>query len=148
MQPQDVAHAEPQSSEFLLHAPPDKIQAIAARHGLTVVRTLDVPPNDVFLVRSATATTSGTTTDITPDQQVSEIATDPEVAHVEVNAVASAPEVLSDIGLDQSPVSILDALSAPTIINFGGTPVWSHTRIRPQPTRLISTTLARRPAPE
>jgi subtilisin family serine protease len=139
VQPPDVAHAQSlgtlnsgpqqqQSSEFLLHAPPDKIQAIAARHGLTVVRTLDVPPNDVFLARSASATTSaaGTTTDATLDQQVSEIAADPEVAHVEVNAVATAPEVVSDIGLDQSPVSILDALSAPTIINFGSTPVWGQ----------------------
>jgi subtilisin family serine protease len=137
MQPPDVAHAQQpgtlssgqqESSEFLLHARADKIEQIAVRHGLTVVRTLDVPPNDVFLVRSATATTTvaGTTTDITPDQEVSEIAADPDVAHVEVNAVASAPEVQSDIGLDQSPVSILDALSAPTLINFGGGPVWGQ----------------------
>jgi thermitase len=135
MQPPDVAHAQSlgtptpgqqQSNEFLLHAPPDKIQAIAARHGLTVVRTLDVPPNDVFLVTSATALTTATTTDLTPDQKVSEIASDPEVAHVEVNAVATAPEVPSDVRLDQSPVSILDALSAPTVVNFGGTQVWSQ----------------------
>ena len=135
MQPPDVAHAQllgtlnsgpqPQSSEFLLHAPPDKIQAIAARHGLTVVRTLDVPRNDVFLARSATATTSGTTTDITLDQQVSEIATDPEVAHVEVNAVASAPEVYRT----SDWISRRFRSRCPECANdhqFGGTPVWSQ----------------------
>jgi subtilisin family serine protease len=133
----DVAHAqglitltpapEP-TSEFLLHASPDKIQEIAARHGLTIIRTLDVPPYDVFLVKANNAATSGigAVDDVTPEQKVTEIAADPEVGHAEINAVATAPEVPANIRLDQSPVSILDALTVPSLVNFGGTQVWNE----------------------
>src|SRR5205085_3113736 len=58
-----LSPAPPPSSEFLLHASPDNIQEIATRHGLTIVRTLDVPPYDVFLVQATSASTSGTGTD-------------------------------------------------------------------------------------
>src|SRR4051812_23223957 len=63
--------APEQSSEFLLHASPDNIQEIAVRHGLTIVRTIDVPPYGVFLVRAASASTSafGSTTDGTPEDK-------------------------------------------------------------------------------
>jgi subtilisin family serine protease len=143
----DVAHAQEliplgpapdQSNEFLLHASPDKVQDIATRHGLTIIRTLDVPPYDVFLVRAANVATSGTGTadDVTPDQKVSEISSDPAVNHVEVNGVATAPEVPAGLRLDQSPVWILDALIAPALVDFGGQQVWNSYLAQPAATAI------------
>jgi subtilisin family serine protease len=128
-----LAPAQDSSNEFLLHASPDKIQDIAARHGLTIIRTLDVPPHDVFLVRATNVTTSSittassttTTSDLTPEQKVTELSSDPDVAHAELNALATAPEVPDGLHLDQSPVWILDALAAPTVVDFAGDQVWS-----------------------
>src|SRR4051812_9708072 len=37
-------------NEFTLRAPADRVAAIAARHGLTVIRPLDEHAHDVFLV--------------------------------------------------------------------------------------------------
>ena len=114
-------------AEFLIHAAPDTIQAIALRHNLTVIRTLDVPPYDVFLVRAAGVTTSGTGTvdDVAAMQKVTEIQSDPAVGRVELNALATAPEVPADVHLDQSPVWILDALTTRSLASFGGAQVWN-----------------------
>jgi len=133
----EIAHAQglitlapaPQpSTEFLLHASPDSIQNVAARHGLTIIRALDVPPYDVFLVTAANVSTNGTgrADDLTPEQKVTEISADAEVVDVELNAVATAPEVPSGLRLDQSPVSILDALTAPALVSFAGAEVWNQ----------------------
>lgn len=126
-----------QSSEFLLHASPDKIQEIASRHGLTVIRTLDVPPYDVFLVQAADSTTSGTGTQTDAEEQkVGEISADPEVAHVEVNAVATAPEVSAGLRLDQSPVWILESLTTPALVDFGGVSVLNSYLAQPAGTAI------------
>src|SRR5918999_2846133 len=89
--------------EFVLDAKPDRIQAIATRHGLTIVRALNARGNkNVYLVRA-----SG----ITPvDTLVAQVAADDDVAHFELNGIAITPEVPAGIhlNLDQSPVSILD----------------------------------------
>src|SRR4051794_4708872 len=120
-----LAPAPQQTSEFLLHASPNDIQEIASRHGLTIVRTLDVPPYDVFLVTATNVSTSstGTQTDVGEEQKVGEISADPAVANVESNAIATAPEVPAGLRLDQSPVWILDALTTPSLVDFGGAPV-------------------------
>jgi subtilisin family serine protease len=121
-------------NEFLLHAPADRIEQIAARHGLTVLRALDVPPYDVFLVRAAGVGTNGIIGDsgLTMDEAlVNEIGADPEVAHVERNGLAIAPEVPSGLSLDHSPVSILDALTDPTVVDFSGVQVWNHYLTQP-----------------
>jgi subtilisin family serine protease len=121
------------ANEFLLHASPDRVEEIAARHGLTILRALDVPPYDVFLVRATTlSSTNGPIGDTgdTGGKMVQAVLNalggDPEVVNVEPNARAIAPEVPSGISLDHSPVSILDALDDPSLVDFSGTQVWNH----------------------
>jgi subtilisin family serine protease len=128
-----AADTGPQN-EFLLHAPPEHIEEIAARHGLTVVRALDVPPYDVFLVRASGVITNGIIGDsgMTVAQAVvNAVSSDPEVAGIEPNALAIAPETPSGLQLDQSPVSILDALGDPTLVDFSGVQVWNHYLTQP-----------------
>ena len=122
------------ANEFILHAPADRIEEIAARHGLTVLRALDIPPYDVFLVRATAATTNGIVGDtgMTMAQAaVNAIGADPEVVHVEPNALAIAPEVPAGISLDHAPVAILDALGDPTLVDFSGVQVWNHYLTQP-----------------
>ena len=116
-------------NEFLLHAPADRIDDIAARHGLTILRALDVPPYDVFLVRAQGVVTNGVVGDsgmTMSEALVNEVGADPEVSHVEPNSLAIAPEVPSGLQLDSAPVSILDAISNPGIVDFSGIQVWNQ----------------------
>ena len=123
------------ANEFILHAPSELIEEIATRHGLTVLRALDIPPYDVFLVRAnAVNTTNGIVGDtgMTMAQAaVNAIGSDPQVLHVEPNALAIAPEVPAGISLDHSPVSILDALDDPALVDFSGVQVWNHYLTQP-----------------
>src|SRR5205814_1857523 len=53
-------------TEFILRAPADRVEAIAARHGLTIVRQIEGHP-DVYLVRALpSAATSTTSSDDAP----------------------------------------------------------------------------------
>ena len=106
------------TNEFILDAPPSRIQSIIERHNLTIIRSLDSHGHGVYLVRA-----NGTVpyTDL-----VNQVASDPEVSHFELNNLAIAPEVPSGLHLDQSPVAILDALSDRTIVDYHGKPTWSR----------------------
>ncbi len=126
-------------NEFLLHASAELIEGIAARHGLTVLRALDVPPYDVFLVRAQGVVVNGVVGDsgITMAQAlVNEVSADPEVSHVEPNSLAIAPEVPTGLQLDSAPVSILDAISNPAIVDFNGNQVWNQYLTQPAVTSI------------
>src|SRR5687767_4261869 len=87
----------PTSNEFILRAPAARIQDIAARHGLTVIRQLE--GQDVFLVRRTVMALLNGATD--PDGQglitaaISEVTADTDVVHFEPNAIVVTPEVAS-----------------------------------------------------
>src|SRR5438128_1836430 len=78
-----------EKNEFILHAPARRVAAIAARHGLTVIRPLDEHAHDVFLVSGPTRFGSR----LRPadaallQQLLSDVEGDPEVARFEKNSV-------------------------------------------------------------
>ena len=123
------------ANEFLLHAAPDRIEQIAARHGLTVLRALDIPPYDVFLVRAPGVTTNGIVGDtgMTVAQAlVNAISADPEVVHVEPNALAIAPEVPAGLQLDHvAGLHPGRARRIRTLVDFSGVQVWNHYLTQP-----------------
>jgi hypothetical protein len=92
-------------NEFILRAPAARVAAIAARHGLTVIRPLDEHGHDVFLVSgpSQFGTRWDRVRSDTPALQalVGEVQDDEDVAQFELNAVVVTPEVNS-VGLNQS----------------------------------------------
>src|SRR6185436_1148927 len=103
-------------NEFILHAPANRIAAIAARRGLTVIRPLDEHAHNVFLVSGPSR--FGSRFDKLRDADnfavqrlVDDVQGDPDVAQFEVNAVVVTPEVASGVDLNGSMVSILDALA-------------------------------------
>src|SRR5918993_5125791 len=106
-----------QTSEFILRASPARIEAIAARHGLTIVRQL--PGQNVFLVRRDVFITTSTKT-LTSDAASVEtdINNDPDVVNFEYNAVVMTPEVASALNLNGSAVSILDSASDISFVNY------------------------------
>jgi thermitase len=116
-------------NEFILRAPADRIAAIAARRGLTVIRPLDEHGHNVFLVSGPSRL--GSRFDRireadTPVLQrlVDEVQGDPDVAQFEVNAVVVTPEVASSLNLNGSVVEILDALTNRTLVDYFGSPAW------------------------
>jgi len=118
----------PEGAEFILRAPATQIQEIAARHGLTVIRQLN--GQDVFLVRKSDVgvfhgLSAPTGMGNTLQAVVSEVEADPDVTHFEVNALVTTPEVASAINLNGSTVSILDALSDRSLVNYAGNQVWT-----------------------
>ena len=104
-------------TEFVLDAPASRVAAIALRHDLTIIRTLDARSHTVYLVRGPSY--------LTDDELVTELESDPEVTHFELNAIAFTPEVPSGLHLDQSPVYILDALANRTLTDYYGTQTWT-----------------------
>jgi hypothetical protein len=117
----------PTSNEFILRAPAARIQDIAARHGLTVIRQLE--GQDVFLVRRTVMALLNGATD--PDGQglitaaISEVTADTDVVHFEPNAIVVTPEVASAATLNGSLVAILDALSDRSLVSYFDDQVWS-----------------------
>ena len=115
------------SNQFILRAPAARIQSIAARHGLTVIRQLD--GQDVFLVsRSVLPLSPLTGLNSAGDHGlldgISEVQSDADVVHFEHNAAVVTPEVASGINLNGSVVSILDALSDRSLVNYFDDQVW------------------------
>jgi subtilisin family serine protease len=115
------------SNQFILRAPAARIQSIAARHGLTIIRRLD--GQDVFLVsRSALPLSPLTGLNSSGDNGlldgISEVQSDADVVHFEHNAAVVTPEVASGINLNGSVVSILDALSDRSLVNYFDDQVW------------------------
>src|SRR5207245_135079 len=82
-------------TEFILRAPADRVEAIAARHGLTIVRQIEGHP-DVYLVRAipTAATLTMPNDDATaPTQTVTgAVLADADVLHFEVNGSAVVSE--------------------------------------------------------
>ena len=118
-------------NEFILHAPAARVAAIAARHGLTVIRPLDEHAHDVFLVRGRRTSGRGRLSIGDPDtialqQLESEVQADSDVAHFERNAVVVTPELASGISLNQSTVEILDGLSDRTLVEYFGDQAWTR----------------------
>jgi thermitase len=117
-------------NEFILHAPANRIAAIAARRGLTVIRPLDEHAHNVFLVSGPSRFGSRfdklrEADNAAVQRLVDDVQGDPDVAQFEVNAVVITPEVASGIDLNGSMVSILDALSDRTVIDYFGGQVWN-----------------------
>ena len=117
-------------NEFILRAPADRIAGIAARRGLTVIRPLDEHAHDVFLVSGPSRFGSRfdrlRESDNPAHQRlVEDVQGDPDVRQFEVNALVVTPEVASGINLNGSTVSILDALSDRSIVDYFGAQVWN-----------------------
>ena len=115
------------SNQFILRAPTARIQSIAARHGLTIIRQLD--GQDVFLVtRSAQLLSPLTLLNSSGDNGlqagINEVQSDADVVHFEHNAPVVTPEVASGINLNGSVVSILDALTDRSLVNYFNDQVW------------------------
>jgi len=117
-------------NEFILRAPADRIAAIAARRGLTVIRPLDEHGHDVFLVSGPSRLGSRFDRLREADNPalqrlVDEVQGDADVAQFEVNALVVTPEVAAGLNLNGSTVSILDALSDRTVVDYFGGQVWN-----------------------
>jgi len=116
------------SNEFILRAPAALIQSIAARHGLTVIRRLD--GQDVFLVSKTISPLGGGLNNLNGDNGldngIDAVDADPDVVHFEQNAAVVTPEVASGINLNGSVVSILDALSDRSLVNYFDDQVWTR----------------------
>lgn len=121
-------------SEFLLRGSPAGIEAIAARHGLTIVRQLD--GYDIFLVRGPATVPSQVGHAASAVQElIAAVEIDPEVASFELNGIVIAPEIPSGISLNQSTVAILDTLSQPrTLVDFFGGQAWTSYLSQPAAT--------------
>src|ERR1700681_577033 len=113
------------SSEFILRAPAARIQDIAARNGLTVIRQLD--GQDVFLVLKAySASSPSSVMDVGAQAVVAAVQADPDVISFEQNSVVVTPEVASALSLNGSAVSILDSLSDRSLVNYFNAQAWIH----------------------
>jgi len=126
------AQSSATGDQFVLRAPAARVQEIATRYGLTIVRRL--AGQDVFLVRKSAVgflppPGSG---DSAPSQETA-VAADPFVVGFEPNATITTPEVVSPALngsvvsiLDGSVVSILDGLSGTQVITYFDNQVWVH----------------------
>jgi subtilisin family serine protease len=117
-------------NEFILRAPADRIAAIAARRGLTIIRPLDEHGHDVFLVSGPSR--FGSRFDRLRDadraavqQLVEDVEDDADVAQFEVNSLLLTPELASGFNLNGSTVAILDALSDRSSVDYFGRQVWT-----------------------
>jgi hypothetical protein len=113
----------------MLRGPKQRIQAIIARHGLTVVEKIDDQGRDVFLV-SGPATVFNRTSSFDPgaplvQSLLESVQSDPEVAHFEPNSLVVTPEVPDGVDINQSTIEILDALNDRTTLSYFGTQAWS-----------------------
>jgi hypothetical protein len=116
-------------NEFILRAPADRVAAIAARRGLTVIRPVDEHGHNVFLVSGPSYLGSRfdkirESDTATLKRLVDEIQGDPDVAQFEVNSLVITPEVASGIDLNGSLVEILDALTDRTLGDYFGSQAW------------------------
>ena len=111
------------SGELLVRAPAARINDIAARNNLIVVRQL--PGQDLFVVTQGlpVAPLTNRTTSGVPQSQLTDIGGDPDIQSIEPNSVVSTPEV----SLNGSLVSILDGVSGTTTLTtYFDNQVWSR----------------------
>jgi subtilisin family serine protease len=139
---QVASDTEPQN-EFLLRTSAESVDAIAARYGLTIIRSVGTAPYDIFLVRGP-APSSTTSAAEASEALVNQVGSDPEVLDIEPNATVVAPEVPAGVRLDLAPVSILDALNNRSIVEFFGDQVWNRYTSQPAATAIrLSTSPSR-----
>jgi len=112
-----VRAQEPSAPErFLLRAPASEVEAIAARHNLTVIAVLN--GHDLYLVeRANTSNTEGSSGP--PD-----LSAEPGSA-IERNSPTRVLETGSDLQLNESTVGILDTLPDRSPVTYFGSTVWS-----------------------
>ena len=117
------------SAEFILSASPDRVPAIARRHGLTIVQPIDLHNHGIFLVRGPVPrqhhdAIHGDKLDVYGHQLMDEVRADPDVIHFDVNGTSVVTEIGASPQLSASTVEILDSLSR-TVIPYFGTQVWA-----------------------
>jgi subtilisin family serine protease len=110
---------------FILHASGSAAAAIASRHGLAIRE--EVSGHDISLATAPAATD--------PSQVVGDIQTDAAVPAIEPDGQGTLPEVAST-QLNQSTVSILDAVANRAIVTYFGASVPNYYVNQPA-TRLI-----------
>jgi hypothetical protein len=115
-------------NEFILRAPANRVEAIARRHGLTVIGPVK-PDSNVFLVEGPAR--FGRRFDRIRDddgpaleQLVGNVRGDNDVQHFELNAAVVTPELASGLSLNQTTAAIENALTDRTIVDYFGTQVW------------------------
>ncbi len=117
-------------NEFILRAPTDRIAAIVARRGLTIIRPLDQHRHDVFLVSGPSRFGSRfdrlrETDKAAVQQLIDDVEDDADVGTFEVNSLVLTPELASGLDLNGSTVAILDALADRTSVDYFGGQVWN-----------------------
>ena len=109
----------PATHDFLVRTVPSRIDGLAQRYGLQVIRTVVALPGDplgrsVYLVRAPQGST--------PDPAIQEaLAADPDVAGVEPAVLASLPETYPGLKLEQRTRAILgEVVQASRLVPPGG----------------------------
>jgi len=127
--------APAKASEFVLRAPANRIEAIASRHALTLVRPVDGHPDVYLVTRNRPNSTNSASWGLgvaETDQDVeNELLTDPDVGHFESNGSATIAETKEAPVLNESTVVILDSFANRTLAGFFGTTVWSGYATQP-----------------
>ena len=113
------AQQPPDTERFLLRAPAEEVEAVAARHGLTVIAALN--SHDLFLVeRSTTSSLDGTSNppvDLSTEENASQLAIEPDGPSI-------IPEAPPGLQLNESTVAILDSIDT-TVVPYHGMAVWN-----------------------
>jgi len=132
-----VLFAQDAPQEFVLRVPDDRIEAVAARYGLTIVRPVDEHGHGVYLVRKpapggevppfsgANTPSAGDSSDAT-QVFLGTVRTDPDVLDFDPNHHAKISETHPGAQLNESTVAILDSLANPSLANFYGVNVWNY----------------------
>ncbi|HMC78494.1 MAG TPA: Ig-like domain-containing protein, partial [Vicinamibacterales bacterium] len=116
-------------NEFILHAPANRVAAIAARRGLTVIRRLD-PSRGIFLVSGPSRL--GSRFDRIRDEDsrefkrlLDDVQDDADVSQFEVNSLVVTPEVAAGLNLPGSLAAIEVALADRSLVDYFGGQVWN-----------------------
>jgi subtilisin family serine protease len=115
-------------NEFILHAPANRVAAIAARRGLTIIRRLD-PSRGIFLV---SANRFGSRFERIRDDDspefkrlIDETQDDADVSQFEVNSLVVTPEAAGGLTLSGSSAALDAALVDRSLVDYFGGQVWN-----------------------
>jgi thermitase len=119
-------------NEFILRAPAARVPDIARRHGLTVIRPIDIHNHDVFLVAGPPSFGTRIAESDLPavEQLVESVRGDRDVHHFEANAVVVTPELASGT-LSQTTAAIQASLTDRTIVDYFGVQAWKGYATQP-----------------
>ena len=101
---------------FVLEVSPSAAPSVAAQYGLVIVK--QIPNHNLFLV------TAPDTVDV--NELIRQLSADPNVSGFQLDRTAAAPEIRTDVRLDQSTSGILDSLSNVSVVSYFGTGVPSY----------------------